>query len=71
MVIMIKKFDFTMIVLENDQYDGSIIDTSTIPTDIEEFEKDLLLILENLENKKLLWIKLMIEQSSLISIESV
>ena len=65
---MTEKFDFTMIVLKNDQYDGCIIDTSTIPKDIEDFEKDLLLILENLENKKLLWIKLMIEESSLISI---
>jgi 8-oxo-dGTP diphosphatase len=65
---MTEKFDFTMIVLKNDKYDGSIIDTTTIPKDIEEFEKDLLLILENLENKKLLWIKLMIEESSLISI---
>ncbi|PLY09065.1 MAG: DNA mismatch repair protein MutT [Arcobacter sp.] len=63
---MIEKFDFTMIVLKNDQYDGSTIDASTIPDSVEVFEEELLLLIEKLENKKLLWVKLDIVQSNLI-----
>jgi 8-oxo-dGTP diphosphatase len=65
---MIKKFDFTMIVLKNDQYDGCTIDASTLPESLEEFEEELLLLVEKIENKKLLWIKLDIIQSNLIPI---
>lgn len=65
---MTEKFDFTMIVLKNDQYDGCIIDSSTIPDSLEVFEKDLLLLIEKIQNKKLLWIKLDIVQSNLIPI---
>lgn len=63
---MLEKFDFTMMVLKNDQYDGSTIDASTIPDSLEVFEEELLLLIEKLENKKLLWIKLDIIQSNFI-----
>ncbi len=65
---MIEKFDFTMMVLKNDQYDGSTIDASTLPDSLEVFEEELILLIEKLENKKLLWIKLDIVQSNLIPI---
>jgi len=65
---MIESYDFTTMNLTHDQYDGITIDSSTIPNSIEEFEKELLLIIENSENKKLLWIKLSIEQSQFIPI---
>ena len=63
---MTKEYSFTSIDLINDVYDGITIDNSTIPDDIKEFEKELINILENIENKKLLWIKVPIEKSYLI-----
>jgi len=63
---MTKEYSFTSIDLINDVYDGISIDNSTIPDDIKEFEKELINILENIENKKLLWIKVPIEKSYLI-----
>jgi len=63
---MTKEYSFTSIDLINDVYDGITIDNSTIPNDIKEFEKELINILENIENKKLLWIKVPIEKSYLI-----
>ncbi len=63
---MIESFEFTNITLKHDQYDGITIDGSTIPNSVLEFEKELFLIIEKIKNKKLLWIKLSIEQSQFI-----
>jgi len=63
---MIENFEFTTMSLKYDQYDGITIDSSSIPNNVLEFEKDLCLIIEKIENKKLLWVKLSIEQSKFI-----
>lgn len=63
---MIENFEFTNMSLKYDQYDGITIDSSSIPNNVLEFEKDLCLIIEKIENKKLLWVKLSIEQSKFI-----
>ncbi len=54
--------------LIEDKYDGVTIDSSAITGSKEEFEKELLSLLENLKNKRLLWIKLPIEKSELIPV---
>jgi len=54
------------VILNHDQYDGITIDSSSIPNNVLEFEKELCLIIEKIENKKLLWVKLSIEQSKFI-----
>jgi len=63
---MQESFHFTSINLFTDNYEGVTIDSSTIPTDISIFEKELLNILDNITNKRLLWIKLSIVQSNFI-----
>jgi len=65
---MIESFDFTTMTLKHDQYDGITIESFTIPNSVLEFEKELLFIIEKIEKKKLLWIKLSIEQSQFIPI---
>jgi len=65
---MTENFDFTNIRLITDNYDGIIIDNKTIPTLTNEFEEELSNIINNLENKKLLWIKIPIDKSELIPI---
>jgi len=52
--------------LINNIYDGVIIDASTIPENLEEFEEELVYLSTHLEDKKLLWIKLDIENSKYI-----
>lgn len=63
---MLEEFNFTTITLIPDSYDGITIDTNSIPYILEEFEKELQNILQQLENKKLLWVKLPIEKSRFI-----
>ena len=63
---MLKEFNFTTITLIPDSYNGITIDTNSIPYILEEFEKELQNILQQLENKKLLWVKLPIEKSHFI-----
>jgi len=65
---MIENFEFTTMILKHDQYDGITIDSTSIPNSVLEFEEELSLIIEKIENKKLLWIKLSIEQSQFIPI---
>jgi hypothetical protein len=48
---MSETFNFTSINLITDNYNGITIDNSTIPNDIKEFEKELINIIENLNNK--------------------
>lgn len=57
---------FRSLNLINDQYDGTTIDGTTIPSSIEEFEEELIYLINHLQNKKLLWIKLQIEDSKYI-----
>ncbi|MDC0933726.1 NUDIX domain-containing protein [Arcobacteraceae bacterium] len=63
---MQESFDFTDINLITDNYEGITIDKDTIPHNIVEFEKELTVIIDNLTNKKLLWIKLHIDKSHYI-----
>ncbi len=58
----------TSMNLSSDQYDGITIDSTTIPKSIEEFEEELVYLLNHLEDKKLLWVKLSITQSNIIPI---
>jgi len=51
-----------------DQYNGLTIDSSTLPINDDKFEEELLSILEEIQNKHLLWIKVPILKSSLIPI---
>ena len=63
---MQESFDFTSINLITDNYEGITIDNSTIPLHIDEFEKELITIIDKLTNKKLLWIKIPISKSNFI-----
>jgi len=63
---MKEQFPFTKINLLTDNYEGLTIEYATIPHEIEEFEKELSLIIHNITNKKLLWIKLPLERSHFI-----
>ena len=65
---MIESFDFTNINLITDNYEGITIDNTTIPHTITEFEQELTIIIDNLENKRLLWIKIPITKSNFIPI---
>ncbi len=63
---MTKTSNFTAVNLIHDKYDGITIDIDTIPSDIKEFENELISIINNTKNKKLLWIKIPIEKSEII-----
>ena len=57
-----------MIVTIDDRYDGVITDNSSLPKTKDEFKKEVVRLIDNLKNKKLLWIKIPIEKSDLIPI---
>lgn len=59
-------FYIKSIKLIPDKYKGITIDHSSIPNDLEIFKEYLFHIIENLEDKKLLWIKLPIQKSHYI-----
>jgi 8-oxo-dGTP diphosphatase len=63
---MTETFNFTSINLISDKYDGITLDNSSIPNDVKIFEKELINIIENIKDKKLLWIKLPIDKSHII-----
>jgi len=65
---MKETFEFTNLRLITDNYSGVTIDASTIPDSLEDFEQELILIIENIEEKRLLWIKVPIDNSELIPI---
>ncbi|MCI5144288.1 MAG: NUDIX domain-containing protein [Candidatus Electrothrix sp. AR3] len=49
-----------------DRYNGVIIDNSTIPHTLDEFEKNIIQIISDLKDKKILWITLPIAKSDYI-----
>jgi 8-oxo-dGTP diphosphatase len=57
-----------MIVTIDNRYDGVIIDNSSLPQTKDEFKKEVVRLIDNLKNKKTLWIKIPIEKSDLIPI---
>ena len=63
---MQESFDFTTMNLISDNYEGITIDSSSIPNHPDDFEQELINIIENLQNKRLLWIKIPIKQSHFI-----
>ncbi len=63
---MTETFNFTSITLIKDKYDGVTIDTTTLPQDLEVFEIELYQIIKHLQDKRLLWIRLSIENSDFI-----
>ena len=57
-----------MIEIVNNKYDGVIVDNTTLPDKKDIFQKEILRLIEQLNNKKLLWIKIPIEKSDFIPI---
>lgn len=57
-----------MIVTIDNRYDGVITDNSSLPQTKDKFKKEVVRLIDNLKNKKLLWIKIPIEKSDLIPI---
>ncbi len=55
---MKETFNFTSINLISEKYDGITLQNSNITNDVKVFEKELINIIENIKDKKLLWIKL-------------
>lgn len=56
-----------MEIIEN-RFNGIIVDTSTFPDDIERFRDEIVQIIDESTNKKLLWVKIQIEQSEFIPV---
>ena len=63
---MTEIFEFTNLRLITDNYAGITIDNTTIPNVLEEFENEIVQIIKNIENKRLLWVKIPIHRSDLI-----
>ena len=63
-----KKLSYTSFDLREDRYAGVTIQNAHIKHTVLEFEIEIETILQNLTNKKLLWIKLPIERSDLIPV---
>ncbi len=57
-----------MLKIINDQYNGVIIDNSTLPNNKEDFQKSIKQLIASLNNKNLIWIKIPIEKSDFIPI---
>ncbi len=55
-----------MLVTTEDKYDGITIDNVTLPETVDGFKREIELLIESLENKKLLWIKIPIEKTEFI-----
>jgi 8-oxo-dGTP diphosphatase len=60
---MNEDFNYTQIKLEEDRYGGVIIDTSTLPHTLKGFEENLIKIISEQKDKKLMWITLPISKS--------
>jgi len=65
---MNESYNFTQFCLIEDVYEGITIEHSSIPEELEMFEQEILNTIQNLQNKKLLWIKLPISKSHFIPI---
>ncbi len=57
-----------MIEIFENKYDGITVDSSTLPVQKDEFKKEITRLIESLENKKLLWVKIPIDKSDFIPI---
>jgi 8-oxo-dGTP diphosphatase len=57
-----------MIETIDNKYDGVTIDNSTLPHKKDDFKIEIVQLIESLKNKKLIWIKIPIENSDLIPI---
>ena len=57
-----------MIKTTENKYDGVVVDTSTLPKNIETFKDDVSSLLESIKNKQLIWIKISIQKSEFIPI---
>jgi len=60
---MNKDFNYTQIKLEEDRYGGVIIDASTLPHTLKEFEEYLIELISEQKDKKIMWITLPISKS--------
>ncbi len=54
--------------LIEDRYQGITVDPSTLPESIEEFQKEISTLIQNLNGTKLLWVKIPIEKSDFIPV---
>ncbi len=57
-----------MLQLTYDRYGGVIVDQDSFPDTIPEFKEQIEQLIENLNDKKLLWVKVPIEKSEFIPI---
>ena len=57
-----------MLKIIEDKYDGITIDCATLPEIAEHFSREVELLINSTENKKLLWIKIPIVESNYIPI---
>jgi len=57
-----------MIETANNKYDGVVVDSTTLPDNIDDFKKGIVELVESLTNKRLLWIKIPIEKSEFIPV---
>mgnify|MGYP000883461117 CR=1 FL=1 len=57
-----------MIRLINDNYDGVIVDETTLPENKSEFEDEISKIIDSNQNHKLLWCRILIEKSDFIPV---
>lgn len=55
-----------MIKIVEDRYDGVTIDYNSLPQSLAEFETDLEIVLNEILDKKLLWVKIPLEKSDFI-----
>ncbi len=58
----------SMIKTINDKYDGIIVCNTTLPQSKNDLKKEIVLLIESLKNKKLLWVKIPAEKSDFIPI---
>ncbi len=57
-----------MIKTSEDRYEGVIVDLNTLPQVKEDFQKEIVQLLESLDQKKLLWVEIPIEKSEFIPV---
>jgi 8-oxo-dGTP diphosphatase len=63
-----KKEQYQMIKTRDNKYNGTIIDSTNLPKDVEEFKQEMIRIIDSTESRELLWIKIPIEDSDCIPV---